>query len=109
VSTLVRGGIRARGPRSPSSLILTRHFLDIGANASAEEAAEDLDDTVTKVNNIVSSFRLQSTSFDKKSFLTYLKGKKKPRAIASIPYVANITFRLHEGCQGRSSGEERRP
>ncbi|CEI66429.1 hypothetical protein FVEN_g8379 [Fusarium venenatum] len=51
--------------------------VDIGANASAEEAAEDLDDTVVKVNNIVSSFRLQSTSFDKKSYLTYLKGYMK--------------------------------
>lgn len=49
---------------------------DIGANASAEEAAEELDDTKTKVNNIVHSFRLQSTSFDKKGFLTYLKGMK---------------------------------
>lgn len=47
---------------------------DIGANASAEEAEEALDDQVVKVNNIVSSFRLQSTSFDKKSYLTYLKG-----------------------------------
>ncbi|KAF5023355.1 hypothetical protein F66182_4593 [Fusarium sp. NRRL 66182] len=51
--------------------------VDIGANASAEEAAEDLDDQVVKVNNIVNSFRLQSTSFDKKSFLTYLKGYMK--------------------------------
>jgi hypothetical protein len=51
--------------------------VDIGANASAEEAAEDLDDQVTKVNNIVSSFRLQSTTFDKKSYLTYLKGYMK--------------------------------
>ncbi|KAM0545195.1 hypothetical protein ACHAPJ_011462 [Fusarium lateritium] len=51
--------------------------VDIGANASAEEAAEDLDDQVTKVNNIVNSFRLQSTSFDKKSYLTYLKGYMK--------------------------------
>jgi hypothetical protein len=47
---------------------------DIGANASAEEADEGLDDQVIKVNNIVHSFRLQSTSFDKKSFLAYLKG-----------------------------------
>lgn len=47
---------------------------DIGANASAEEAGEDLDDAKVKVNNIVASFRLQSTQFDKKSFLTYLKG-----------------------------------
>ncbi|KAM0241445.1 hypothetical protein ACHAP5_007562 [Fusarium lateritium] len=51
--------------------------VDIGANASAEEAADDLDDQVTKVNNIVSSFRLQETSFDKKSYLTYLKGYMK--------------------------------
>ncbi|CAN8096446.1 unnamed protein product [Discula destructiva] len=51
--------------------------VDIGANASAEEAGEDLDDTKVKVNNIVASFRLQSTSFDKKAFLTYLKGYMK--------------------------------
>ena len=48
---------------------------DIGANASAEEAAEEFEDTSAKVNNIVHTFRLQSTQFDKKSFLTYLKGK----------------------------------
>lgn len=47
---------------------------DIGANASAEEADEDIDDTKVKVNNIVASFRLQSTQFDKKGYLTYLKG-----------------------------------
>ncbi|KAM0300443.1 hypothetical protein HYE67_010360 [Fusarium culmorum] len=51
--------------------------VNIGANASAEEAAEDLDDTTVKVNNIVSSFRLQSTTFDKKSYLAYLKGYMK--------------------------------
>ncbi|RGP63076.1 translationally-controlled tumor [Fusarium sporotrichioides] len=51
--------------------------VDIGANASAEEAAEDLDDQKVKVNNIVNSFRLQSTTFDKKSYLAYLKGYMK--------------------------------
>jgi hypothetical protein len=51
------------------------HFVDTGANASAEEADEALEDTSTKVNNIVHSFRLQSTSFDKKGYLAYLKGK----------------------------------
>ncbi|KAF5228192.1 hypothetical protein FAUST_11278 [Fusarium austroamericanum] len=51
--------------------------VDIGANASAEEAAEDLDDAKVKVNNIVNSFRLQSTTFDKKSYLAYLKGYMK--------------------------------
>jgi len=53
-------------------------YVDIGANASAEEAEEAVEDTSAKVNNIVHSFRLQSTQFDKKSFLTYLKGKSPP-------------------------------
>ncbi|CEJ82819.1 hypothetical protein VHEMI02866 [[Torrubiella] hemipterigena] len=47
--------------------------VNTGANASAEEAAEDLDDTEVKVNNIVHSFRLQNTSFDKKSYQVHLK------------------------------------
>ncbi|WPK23156.1 hypothetical protein PUMCH_000383 [Australozyma saopauloensis] len=51
--------------------------FDIGANASAEEAAEDLEDGVETVNNVVNSFRLQQTQFDKKSFLTYIKGYMK--------------------------------
>ncbi|CRK19170.1 hypothetical protein BN1708_017729, partial [Verticillium longisporum] len=42
-----------------------------------EEAEEALDDDVVKVNNIVNSFRLQSTSFDKKGYLSYLKGYMK--------------------------------
>ncbi|KAF3940123.1 hypothetical protein ABW19_dt0209158 [Dactylella cylindrospora] len=51
--------------------------VDIGANASAEEAEESLEDGTINVNNVVYSFRLQSTSFDKKSYLTYLKGYMK--------------------------------
>jgi hypothetical protein len=51
--------------------------VDTGANASAEEAEEGVDDAAVKVNNIVHSFRLQSTTFDKKSYLTYLKGYMK--------------------------------
>lgn len=47
--------------------------VDIGANASAEEAAEDLDDGVQIVNNVVNNFGLQPTAFDKKSFVTYIK------------------------------------
>jgi adenylate cyclase class IV len=54
------------------------HLVDTGANASAEEAEEALEDAEVKVNNIVNSFRLQSTSFDKKSYLTYLKGNPPP-------------------------------
>jgi hypothetical protein len=51
--------------------------VDIGANASAEEASEELEDGVETVNNVVLSFRLNQTSFDKKSYLTYLKGYMK--------------------------------
>ncbi|KEZ45394.1 hypothetical protein SAPIO_CDS1681 [Scedosporium apiospermum] len=51
--------------------------VDTGANASAEEAEEALEDAAVKVNNIVHSFRLQSTSFDKKGYLAYLKGYMK--------------------------------
>lgn len=51
--------------------------IDIGANPSAEEADENLDDGTELVNNVVHSFRLQQTAFDKKSFLTYIKGYMK--------------------------------
>jgi len=51
--------------------------VDIGANPSAEEADEGMEEGSEQVNNVAYSFRLQSTSFDKKSFLTYLKGYMK--------------------------------
>ncbi|KAI7834765.1 translationally controlled tumor protein [Kickxella alabastrina] len=52
--------------------------IDIGANASAEEPAEDaLDSTSETVNNVVYSFRLVPSSFDKKSYMTYIKGYMK--------------------------------
>ncbi|KAG6837438.1 hypothetical protein H0H93_009532 [Arthromyces matolae] len=51
--------------------------VDIGANPSAEEAEESVEDGAVQVNNVVNSFRLQSTSFDKKSYLSYLKGYMK--------------------------------
>lgn len=51
--------------------------VNTGANASAEEAEEGVEDTAVRVNNIVHSFRLQNTSFDKKGYLTYLKGYMK--------------------------------
>lgn len=51
--------------------------VDIGANPSAEDGDEDVEDGVETVNNVVYSFRLQQTAFDKKSFLTYIKGYMK--------------------------------
>lgn len=51
--------------------------VDIGANPSAEDADEALEDGAMSINNVVYSFRLQETSFDKKSFVTYIKGYMK--------------------------------
>ncbi|CAI8499451.1 hypothetical protein ACO0OL_001640 [Hanseniaspora opuntiae] len=51
--------------------------VDIGANPSAEDGEEDVEDGAEIVNNVVYSFRLQQTAFDKKSFLTYIKGYMK--------------------------------
>jgi len=51
--------------------------VDIGANASAEEVEEGLEENAETAINVVHNFRLQSTQFDKKSYLTYLKGYMK--------------------------------
>jgi hypothetical protein len=51
--------------------------VDIGANASAEEQQEELEDGAQQVNDVVYSMRLQSTEFDKKSYMTYIKGYMK--------------------------------
>lgn len=51
--------------------------VNIGANPSAEEADEGVEDGAVKVNNIVHSFRLQQTNFDLKGYLAYIKGYMK--------------------------------
>jgi hypothetical protein len=50
---------------------------DTGANASAEEADEGVEDGAQQVNNVVNSFRFQQTQFDKKSYLSHLKGRQQ--------------------------------
>ncbi|PKY16442.1 translationally controlled tumor-associated [Rhizophagus diaphanus] len=47
--------------------------IDIGANPSAEEAEEALEEGSEQVNNVVNAFNLQEISFDKKAYQTYLK------------------------------------
>ena len=47
--------------------------VDIGANPSAEEGADTIEEGAQQVIDLVHSFRLQQTSFDKKSYLVYLK------------------------------------
>ncbi|KAF9695525.1 hypothetical protein EKO04_006362 [Ascochyta lentis] len=51
--------------------------FDTGANASAEEAEEGADDSLETKIDVVYSFRLNETGFDKKGYLTYLKGYMK--------------------------------
>ncbi|KAI8091336.1 Mss4-like protein [Gilbertella persicaria] len=52
--------------------------IDIGANPSAEGGDDEgADDQSQTVNNVVHSFRLVQTSFDKKSYMVYIKGYMK--------------------------------
>jgi len=51
--------------------------FDIGANASAEEANEEYETQTVRVINIIDAHRLQQTSFDKKSYLSYIKAYMK--------------------------------
>ena len=51
--------------------------FDTGANASAEEQEEGAEDAVETKIDVVHSFRLNETGFDKKGYLTYLKGYMK--------------------------------
>jgi len=63
---------------------LLRALSDIGANPSAEDAEEGLEEGQQQVIDVVHSFRLQETSFDKKSYLGHLKGAFYLRAVASL-------------------------
>ena len=65
--------------------------FDTGANASAEEAEEGTEDGVETKIDVVHSFRLQSTQFDKKGYLTYLKGYMKA-VKAKLPEDQHAAF-----------------
>ncbi|KAF8607558.1 translationally controlled tumor-associated [Ceratobasidium sp. AG-I] len=58
-------------------IIVKEGDVDIGANPSAEETEEALEGGATQVNNVVHSFRLQPTAFEKKGYLGYLKAYMK--------------------------------
>lgn len=51
--------------------------VDIGANPSAEGGGDDYSEDTIQVNNVVFNSRLQETSFDKKSYMAYIKGYMK--------------------------------
>ncbi|KAJ7228616.1 Mss4-like protein [Mycena pura] len=60
-----------------SMMVVKDGEVDIGANPSAEEQDEALEDGAKQVNNVIHSFRLQATAFDKKAYLACLKGYMK--------------------------------
>ena len=47
-----------------------------------------------RVNNIIHSFRLQSTSFDKKSYLAYLKGKASHNFRAFVTAISDMGWNI---------------
>ncbi|PWN25175.1 putative translationally-controlled tumor protein [Jaminaea rosea] len=59
------------------NIVITEGDVDIGGNPSAEEQAEALENGGQQVINIVHSFRLQQTSFDKKQYMAHLKDYMK--------------------------------
>lgn len=64
--------------------LTTPCYIDTGANASAEEADDGVDDGVQKVNNILHTFNLKPTQFDKKSYGLYLKGALLPSTQSAV-------------------------
>ncbi|KAK9825472.1 hypothetical protein WJX81_007211 [Elliptochloris bilobata] len=67
--------------------------VDTGANASAEEAEETVDDTARKVVDIIESFRLvEQPSYDKKAFMAYIKPWLK-RVIEKLPEAEQEEFK----------------
>ncbi|EKM80086.1 hypothetical protein AGABI1DRAFT_84569 [Agaricus bisporus var. burnettii JB137-S8] len=71
--------------------------VNIGANPSAEDQEEALEEGTSQVNNVVQSFRLQTTSFDKSSYKTYLKS-----------YMKAVSAKLKESNPERASAFEKK-
>ncbi|KAK6415267.1 hypothetical protein LTR81_011002 [Elasticomyces elasticus] len=78
--------------------------IDIGANASAEEAEEGTEDSAQQVIDIVYSFRLNETSFDKKSYLGHLKQymKKVKETMKANAASDESVQEFEKGAQGKA-------
>jgi hypothetical protein len=85
------------------SLDNTCDIFTQGANPSAEEQEEATEDGAKTVNNVVHSFRLQTTAFDKKSFLTYLKVLLPSHLVRAVDQIGPLlTIGIHESGQGKA-------
>jgi Translationally controlled tumour protein len=77
--------------------------INIGANASAEEQEEGVEDQAKTVIDVVHSFRLNETHFeDKKQYMLHLKCLF-PRAGHKV--AANRMYSVYEECQGKAGSE----
>lgn len=77
--------------------------IDIGANPSAEEGGDEgADDQTTQVLDVAHSFRLQETSFDKKSYLGHLKTymKKVKEGLKANGASDDTVAEFEKGAQG---------
>jgi len=76
--------------------------IDIGANPSAEEGDEAVDDNAQTVIDVVHSFRLAETQFDKKSYLSHLKTymKKVKEAMQKKGASEDEVKEFEKGAQG---------
>lgn len=77
--------------------------FDVGANPSAEEGGDEgTDDATQTVIDVVHSFRMNETSFDKKSYLGHLKGymKKVKETMKSSGAGDDAVKEFETGAQG---------
>ena len=68
---------------------------DIGANPSAEDGEEQTEDSAQTVIDIVHSFRLNETQYDKKSYLSHLKSmllKTRLRKLSNRILTSKIAY-----------------
>lgn len=90
---------RCRYRRVPPSKSILRTHIYTGANPSAEESGEAVEDGAEQVNNVAHSFRLQKVSpFDKKGYLTHIKVQSP--CFISPSHLVIVSIGVYEESQG---------
>lgn len=93
------------GTYNPSDLSPLAHLCS-GANPSAEEQDEGLEDGAKQVNNVAYSFRLQQVPFDKKSYTVHIK--VHPSFFLPPSAHCSPTVGIYESSQGTLGKEPSR-
>ncbi len=76
-----------------------------GGNPSAEEAEEALEAGASQINNVVHSFRLQTTTFDKKVRISAISPMFSLLMHSFRSVLPHLPQRIHEDGQGSSAGD----